>query len=168
MPYSLMTHFTVSMTRFSVGLDFRAIVLLDSPPPVSLVGPAIEVQGEEIRRGMVDVVVADLGRARGTSARHARRNAGRHRAAAFDAVASGAGPGTCELRFLVSPLFLGSVLKCLELAAGELLIPSLSREAKSLLPPPVAVVVARISAKRCSKYRCGKPISCGSSWSFEC
>ena len=63
MPYCLITHFTVSITRFSVGLTSGPVIFVDAPPPVSLVGLAIEVERKEVWRRMVDVVVADLGRA---------------------------------------------------------------------------------------------------------
>jgi len=63
MPYCLITHLTVSITRLFRGADLGPRILVDAPPPVSFVGPAIEIEREEVGRRMIDVVVADLGRA---------------------------------------------------------------------------------------------------------
>ncbi len=39
--------------------DVRPFVLLDAPPPVAFVGPAVEIQSEEVVGSVVDVVVTD-------------------------------------------------------------------------------------------------------------
>src|SRR5690348_11424399 len=41
------------------GAGFGLLVLVAAPPPVPFVGAAVQVQGEEIARRMIDVVIAD-------------------------------------------------------------------------------------------------------------
>ena len=83
---------------FLRGADLRALVFLDAPPPVSLVGAAIEIQRKE--------VFAANGRCRGcrpwscrpgTSGRRARRNAGRRTAGRWHGPAWDGAPGTCRV-----------------------------------------------------------------------
>ncbi len=90
---------------FVRGADLRALVFINTPPPVSLVGAAIEIERKEVFRRTVEVVVADRGRAaQARVERRARRNGGRRTAARWHGPAWDGAPGTCRFGAPHSPI----------------------------------------------------------------